>query len=204
LETVVAARAGKPIPALPTIEPEIEGADLAGIYHGDRSDLTVEAADGRLTLIAGSERIALESMRVPAIPDAFVADHPDFALFPLRFGRDATGSVTELAHGGDWYATDHYEGARTFETPPEWAAYAGHYRSWNPWVSNFRIVVRKGELLQVSPSGKEETLYPEGDNFRVGNDPDSPERISFDTIVEGEALRARLIGGADYYRFFTP
>jgi CubicO group peptidase (beta-lactamase class C family) len=204
LQIVVAARAGQPIPPLPPLEPETEVEDFAGIYHGDTADLTVEAADGRLTLIAGSERIALEPVRVPMIPDAFIADHPDFAIFPLRFGRDATGSVVELAHGGDWYATDYFEGARTFETPPEWAAYTGHYRSWNPWVSNFRIVTRKADLLQVGPSGREQTLHPEGDDFRVGDDPDSPERISFDTIVEGEALRARLAGGADYYRFFTP
>jgi CubicO group peptidase (beta-lactamase class C family) len=204
LRAFVAAQAGASLPELPPIEPEIEATAFAEIYRGEREDLTVESEEGRLMLIAGSDRIPLDPMRSPAIPDAFVASHPDFDLFPLRFGRDATGSVTELTHGGDWYATDRYEGARTFETPPEWAAYAGHYRSWNPWVSNFRIVVRKGDLLLVRPSGHEQTLHPDGVAFRVGDDPDSPERISFDTIVEGEALRARLAGGADYYRFFTP
>ena len=203
LRAIVATLAGESLPELPAAEPEIEAAAFAGIYRGERADLTVEATDDRLTLVTENERIPLELMRSPAIPDAFVADRPDLAFFPLRFGRDATGSVVELAYGGDWYATDHYEGARTFETPPEWAAYAGHYRSWNPWISNFRIVVRKGELLLVSPSGQEQTLYPEGDGFRVGDEPDSPERIAFDTIVEGEALRARR-AGADYYRFFTP
>ncbi len=204
LRAIVAARVGDDLPELPPSEPQIEATVFAGMYRGETTDLTIEAEDGRLILVIDSERIPLEPMRSPAIPDAFVADHPDFALFPLRFGRDATGSVVELAHGGDWYAADHYEGARTFETPAEWAAYAGHYRSYNPWGSNFRIVVRKGGLLLVSPSGQEQMLYPHGDSFRVGDEPDCPECIWFDTILEGEMLRARRAGGADYYRFFTP
>ena len=204
LRAIVAARVGDALPELPPIEPQIEATEFAGIYRGETTDLTIESEDGKLILVIGSGRFPLEPMRSPTIPDAFVSSHPDFALFPLRFSRDATGTVVELTHGGDWYATDHYEGARTFETPPEWTAYAGHYRSWNPWVSNFRIVVRKGELLLVSPSGQEQTLHPLGDGFRVGDEPDSPERIAFDTLVEGETLRARQAGGADYYRFFTP
>ena len=111
--------------------------------------------------------------------------------------------MVELAHGGDWYATDAYEGTRLFETPPEWAAYAGHYRSWNPWISNFRIVLRKGQLWQIYPAGYEYSLIPDGPGFRIGDEQESPERIAFDTVVEGEALRARMAGGADYYRFFT-
>ncbi|MBA2596449.1 MAG: serine hydrolase, partial [Chloroflexia bacterium] len=97
-----------------------------------------------------------------------------------------------------------YEGARTFETPPEWDAYPGHYRSWNPWLSNFRVVIRKSDLLLIWPSGYEYPLTPDDDGFRSGDDPASPEHIAFDTIVDGQALRARLAGGADYYRFFTP
>ena len=41
------------------------------------------------------------------------------------------------------------------------------------------------------------------ESFRVGDDPASPERLRFDTIVNGEALRASFSGG-DFYRFFTP
>ena len=201
---IVAALAGEALPELSAIESEIDAAEFAGIYRSATADLAVEVEADQLILVSERGRIPLEPMRSPAIPDAFIASHPDLALFPLRFGRDGSGSVTELAHGGDWYATDHYEGTRVFETPPEWAAYTGHYRAWNPWDSNFRIIIRKGALLQVSPNGQEETLHPDGGDFRVGDDPHSPERITFDTVVDGEALRARQAGGADYYRFFTP
>ena len=200
----VTALAGETLPDLPAATPETDVAELAGLYRGEREELTISVDDGRLSLLTCDERIVLEPMCSPPLPDAFVADHPDLALFPLRFGRDGAGGVVELMHERDWYATDAYEGSRNFEWPTAWAAYAGHYRSYNPWVSNFRIVIRKGELLMISPSGAEQTLTPDGDGFRLGDDPQSPERISFDTVVDGAALRARLAGGAEYYRFFTP
>jgi hypothetical protein len=134
----------------------------------------------------------------------FLADHPDFALFPLRFGRDAVGSVVELFHGADWYVTDDDEGATTFETPPQWEAFPGHYRNYNPWGSNFRVVLRKGALALISPNGQEDILEPDGDRFRIGDDPESPERIAFDTVVDGKTLRAVQPGGEVHYRFFTP
>ena len=37
------------------------------------------------------------------------------------------------------------------------------------------------------------------DGFRVGDEPDGPERLRFDTIIDGRATRAWL-SGWDYYR----
>ena len=39
-------------------------------------------------------------------------------------------------------------------------------------------------------------------SFRVGDDSAGPERLSFDTIVDGSALRAWL-SGSPYYRVDT-
>jgi hypothetical protein len=39
--------------------------------------------------------------------------------------------------------------------------------------------------------------------FQIGEDKLSPERLRFDTIIDGQALRA-LLSGSEYYRFFTP
>jgi hypothetical protein len=83
-------------------------------------------------------------------------------------------------------------------------AYPGHYRSHNSWYSNFRVVLRKGELLLIEPNGDEELLKPlENGHFRIGADPGSPERIRFDTLIEGRADRA-IFSGCPYYRTFTP
>jgi CubicO group peptidase (beta-lactamase class C family) len=94
------------------------------------------------------------------------------------------------------------------EAPPEVAPFVGHYRCYNPWVPNMRVVWRHGGLIAEFPSGDvwapELTLAPLGDNrFRVGEDPRSPERLAFDTVVSGEALRANYSGLA-LYRTFTP
>ena len=46
------------------------------------------------------------------------------------------------------------------------------------------------------------TLLADG-KFRVGEDEQSPERVWFDTIINGQALRLHY-GTEVFYRFFTP
>ena len=73
---------------------------------------------------------------------------------------------------------------------------------------NFRVVLRKGELRIIWPSepdgfSPDDVLVPLPDgSFRVGADEDGPERVRFDTIVNGAAWRAN-VSGCDYFRFFT-
>jgi hypothetical protein len=157
--------------------------------------LKLEAEGERLILRWGEQPIALE----PRGPGRFYVDHPDFALFLLRFGRQK-GEVVEAFHGPDWYTNDRYPGPTTFDHPQVWDAYPGHYRSHNPELSGFGIVLRKGVLALIHGSGDEEPMVSlGGTRFRVGEDARSPERISFDTIVDGQALRAILSCG-NYYR----
>jgi hypothetical protein len=206
LDLFLLAREGHPLPVLPptpdvTLTPN--AVDYTGTYRGARRVLRVTAAGGRLLLDQDAESIVL----LPQGDDGFLADHPEFALFPLRFGRDAQGAVVELIHGPDWYITERYAGPVTFVTPPAWDAYPGHYRSTNaysPWFSNFHIVLRKGTLLRIEPDGEETALVPVGEAFRQGEDAWVPERIAFDTIVDGRALRAVVNSHAEYYRFFMP
>jgi CubicO group peptidase (beta-lactamase class C family) len=96
------------------------------------------------------------------------------------------------------------------ETPPgedlggepreEWSAFYGRFRSYNPWLPGFRIVQRGDDLVLAYPwGGPEDPLTPLGEvDFRVGEEW-SPERLRFDAVVDGRALRANL-SGADYYR----
>jgi hypothetical protein len=102
----------------------------------------------------------------------------------------------EVAHGGNWYAGALHRGPRQFDSPAAWAGFAGHYRSPIPWYNNFRVVIRRGVLLLVSPEGLEELLMPvkEPGRFRIGGAADSAEEIVFDTVVSGRALRATLSG----------
>ena len=193
---------------MPPIDPtKVEnGAEYSGTYQicpeksrqTDARTFTLEAEEERLMLHYGDERIVLEQRSA----DHFYVDHPDFALFLLRFGREE-GEVVEAFHGPDWYTNERYTGPTTFNYPEEWDAYPGHYRSHNPWLTNFRVVLRKGMLVLVDPSRDEEPMTLLGNGvFRVGEDDRSPERIRFDTIINGQALRANLSCN-DFYRTFT-
>jgi CubicO group peptidase (beta-lactamase class C family) len=120
---------------------------------------------------------------------------------PARSGPAVSGTV-----GGEEgsTATRGEEG----EPPAPWRAYPGHYRAHNPWATNFRVQLRGPVLWLVWPGGRAERLFPcDGDGADDGEffaaDPPTPERIRFDQLADGEALRA-VLSGTDYYRFFTP
>jgi CubicO group peptidase (beta-lactamase class C family) len=195
------------LPEMPLlVDPtNVENAgDYAGVYRAVDKTVAFVAKGKRLFLDLDGERAELEARG----EDRFYVNHPGFELFYLQFGRaegteDVPGPVVEVSYGADWYVNDKYRGPSAFDYPPAWDAYVGHYRMHNPWQTNFRVVVRKGKLLFVWPQGDEELLTPLDDgSFRLG-DERSPERLCFDQVVEGQALRATL-SGCHYYRFFTP
>ena len=135
--------------------------------------------------------------------DSFYVGHPDLERFLLEFGRDS-GKVVEAFHGGALYIRDGYVGPHGFDHPEEWEHYPGHYRAHNPGLSNYRIVLRKGALLLVFPTGGKESLVPLDDGlFRIGDDPRSPETLRFDAVTSGQALRA-VYSGCPYYRIAAP
>lgn len=168
-----------------------DAADYAGVYESDASRLAV-TLDGDWLLLDGQ---ALE----PRGPDRFFADRPDLSLYHFRFLRE-DDRVVAAAHGADVYRREGAAAPASAAVPDEWRAYPGHYRAYNPWYSNFRVVLRAGELVLIFPRGFELELVPLTDgSFRVGEEEWSPERIRFDAIVEGQALRAYFTGEA-YYR----
>ncbi len=202
LDLLRAAVQEEPLPSLPpTVVPTCIGspASFAGSYRSESRAFTLVAQGERLIMVRGGDRVALEGRG----EDRFYVPHPDFTRHLLLFGRD-DGEVVEAFHGSDWYVGERYHGPTRFDFPAEWAAYPGHYRSHNPWYTNFRVVVRKGKPYLVEPGGDEEVLVALGSGvFRIGHDDRSPERLCFDTILGGRALHANL-SGCDYYRTFTP
>jgi D-alanyl-D-alanine carboxypeptidase len=164
-----------------------------GTYAGRRGRLVTRAAGDHLLLDLSGTSVLLEQRK-----NGFLADHPDFASFLLRFRREGATAV-EAVYGGDVYVR---AGAATSSgaLPADWTAYPGHFRSSNPWLSNFRVVARGDRLVLVYWWGLEESLESLADEtFRVGEEDWSPERLRFDAVVDGEALRANL-SGCDYYR----
>ena len=202
VSTVRAAAEGKTLPEAVLQRHAFVPKDPAafvGTYSGPGGSIEVSTSDGFLLANVDGNPLVLEGIR----EDSFVFDHESFGLFPLRFVRDG-GQLTGIAHGPDAYHLEPRVPAdRSEQPPPAWEAFLGHYRSHNPWLTNFRIVEREGALFLIDPSNEEPlTQLPDG-SFRVGSDPRSPERIRFDVMIGGKTFFAYLSGGS-YQRTFTP
>jgi CubicO group peptidase (beta-lactamase class C family) len=200
-ELLNAERAGRELPAPPEAPPPADevknAADYAGTYVAPDGRRLVLAAEGkRLLLVNKGPAVALERS---GGPDTFIVRHPEFELFRLVFGREG-GAVVEAGHGADWYAGAGYKGARAFEYPKEWDAYVGRYRHESPWYGSSRVVLRRGALwldgetpLQPLPDG----------SFSLGPPADSPERIRFQDVLGGRALKLNL-STVVYHRTYMP
>ncbi|HEY2971709.1 MAG TPA: serine hydrolase domain-containing protein [Pyrinomonadaceae bacterium] len=200
LALLSAASRGQALPEPPPPPPSpvvIENAaDYAGTFTSpDGMKLSLVSEGEQLILQHAGSRITLEQ----ADKDSFLVKHPDFALFLLSFGREK-GVVVEAFHGANWWTNERYTGSRKFEYPQEWDGYTGHFHSDSPWYSSIRIVIRKGQLLV----GGDSPLAPvEPRVFRPADDPGDADRVTFDTIVDGQAMRMNY-SGIEFFRAFTP
>ena len=201
LSLVRAVMEGNELPEFPLeIPAKVEGAeDYVGKYYCENKSFSLASKDERLYLSFESATVLLE----PLAPDRFFVPHPAFELYPLQIGRE-NDKIVEAIHGGESYVREGNQKKTTLEYPIEWDAYPGHYRSHNHWLSNFRVVLRKGTLVFFYPIGEDEPLHQlEPGLFRIGDDPRSPEFIRFEVVIDGKATQAILSGGV-YSRTFTP
>lgn len=193
-----ASDAGRPLPPIP--EPRtLATVDGAEAYAGTFGPVRVSAEGRGLVARAAGEGAPLEI----ASADAFVSPLPALARFPLRFEREH-GEVVALAHGPEWYPR---EGVLAPEAPPAdpaWGPILGHYRGYGLNVIDVRALVRRGRLrLTDAAESSDDVLValPDG-SFRIGAEPWCPDRIRFDTVIDGRATRA-VLDGAPLYRTFT-
>jgi D-alanyl-D-alanine carboxypeptidase len=199
VELFNASAAGKPLPDPPAPPPapdEVKNAaDYAGTYTSpDGKKLELAAEGGKLILVYGSRRVVLER----AGADRFIVKHPEFDTYLLGFVRE-NQQVTQAYHGANWYLGEKYTGAKTFETKKDWEGFAGHYYNDSPWYGDTRVVLRKGQLFVDGV----EPLVPRGDGkFGIG-DPEAPDWVSFESIINGRAMRMNL-SGIIFRRIFTP
>lgn len=224
-ENLVALLDGKEIPEVPQADPyTVKNIDdyVARFHCGEKEFLLISQGE-HLYLEFKGDLVLLE----PTAPDVFLVPHPAFELFLLYFEREQSPaiptsagdceesedkpgkgvektSITAAFHGPDVYLREGCRSAPVPSYPPEWDAYPGHYRTFSPWYSNIRVVLRKGKLVLIEPNGEEHALHPlEPGRFRVDDEPRSPEFIAFDLLIDGKAQQANLSGGS-YSRTFTP
>jgi CubicO group peptidase (beta-lactamase class C family) len=199
IELFNASLANKTLPeAPPAAQPADEvknSEDYAGVYTSpDGKKLEFTAEGEKLMLAYNGRKIALERMA----GDRFIVKHPAFDLYVLGFVRE-NRLVTQAYHGADWYAGARYTGPRTSEPRKDWEGFVGHYYNDSPWYGDMRIVLRRGQLYIDGV----QSLVPRGDGkFGIG-DPEAPDWISFDTIVDGRAM-VLSYSGIPFRRMFTP
>jgi hypothetical protein len=176
-----------------------DAIEYAGVYRSDDAELRLTPSGGKLLMHSDVGEVALERRGA----DRFYIPAPEYGRFLLEFKR-MDGKIVEAFHGPRWYTHERYRGPRTFRFPKHWDAYVGHYRTRNPELSNFRVVLRKGTLTLIIPWGNSEPLHAlDRTSFRISDDPLWPERLRFDAVVRGRALRVDY-SGCPYYRAFTP
>jgi CubicO group peptidase (beta-lactamase class C family) len=188
----------EPLPEAPTIDVSgrvVNAADYVGVFSKpDGTQVKIEEGDSRgLILIADGVKGSLQ----PLGGDVFIADLPEFALFPIVFGRASDNSsvnpapVTDLSYGSDWYVNPHHQGPGPRPASKVFEQYVGTYYTENPWYDTVRIVQRQGELFM----GGDTSLVPTGSRlFRIGRDSSSPEIVEFVDVVEGRANTLRFWG----------
>lgn len=121
-------------------------------------------------------------------------------------GRDPAQEVMETDADADADDEDGTAAAAptATEPTPAQAVVAGTYRSHDPWEPVFHVEARNGELWLTFPSepdgfDAEQVLVPmAGGWWRVGADRLGPERMRFDTVIDGRARRAWLSGWPSY------
>jgi len=199
IELFNASAAGKSLPDAPPPPPLPEevknAADYAGVYTSlDGKKLELVAEGDKLVLVHANRRVVLER----AGGDRFIVKHPDFDTYLLGFVRE-NQQVTQAFHGANWYVGAKYKGPKTFETKKDWEAFAGHYHNDSPWYGDKHIVLRNGQLFI---DGVQPLVARSDGKFGIG-DPEAPDWISFDTIVDGRAMRMNF-SGIIFRRTFTP
>lgn len=165
--------------------------DYGGPYRSGSASFRVIADESnRLSL----HQDGLSAILEPRGKDRFLVDLPEFAEFLLRFARE-NGVVTEAYFGSAVYAREGYGAQTPVARAHDHEVYCGHFRSSNPWLTNFRVLSRRGVLWMIQPEGEERELVALGQGlFRVGSDERSPERLRLFAVVNGKAQRADLSG----------
>ncbi|CAN5331955.1 hypothetical protein BH09CHL1_BH09CHL1_02600 [soil metagenome] len=183
-------------PELPEIRSRLlidDADDYIGEYSNDTITCELIAENGGLVLAWEDQRVALEQRR----KDTFWADHPALVHNYLVAERE-NELVSALHFGRYWLGKAGLSHAVIAPIPDEWSIYTGWYRCHNPWLGVIRILERRGALILVE-HGYETKLFDLGNGqFRIGDAP-SPERLTFDAIADGVALRANFNSQA-YYR----
>jgi hypothetical protein len=198
--TMKAAARGEPLPPPPARQTPAQRLTAAKSFVG-----TYTAGNGKALEFVASEH-GLELRRAARLVPltqvgrtSFRSREKDLISYPFTFEQRDTTTLA-VSHGPDWYAGAAYDGPRDFATPAELLPLVGRYENHNPEGAPVRVFVRNGRLYAADGLSEATELVRLRENLFRPSEPEfNPERYSFDTIVEGHALRL-LRSGMPMYR----
>jgi hypothetical protein len=193
VNAVKAAIRSQPLPEPPARQDPAEvtnAVDYVGVFSGAGKTLEFAAEANRLVLKHDGTVIPL----LRGQRDSFRVGSGELAEFPFVFRR-TSDKVVEVSHGSEWYTNGAYNGPKQFDTPAEYTAYVGRYVNHNPEEGAVSVYVLKGKLMM----GGNALVAVGPATYRPAEPDFNPERIFFDTIVDGKALRM-FTSGMPMYR----
>jgi D-alanyl-D-alanine carboxypeptidase len=201
LSVLRAWKQGEALPEIPARrDPELvkDAERIADRYRSGDRELALSARDGKLFVDSDGVEVAV----VPddATPDRFVVPHPSLDRFHLKLEREG-GDVVALINGDARFVREGRDEPEPAWQPRPWGSYVGHYRTYNPWAAGFRVYVRGDGLFLSWPDGERELEPLDDGEFRVGESW-SPDRVRFETVVEGRPQQA-VYNGHAYWRSFV-
>jgi hypothetical protein len=168
---------------------------------------TFLAADGdSLEIVAGEKKTGArrngrENAMQQAAPGLFACLEPDFAVTGLFFDLEGEGEAQKAVRvwaGEKEYLAAGREGYQP-PAPPELKALTGRYDNDDRWAGPLYIYARAGRLWV----GNAEPLTKLANGaWRLGAESWSPERMRFDSFVNGRPQRL-LYSGTPYVRRFS-
>ena len=185
VDAVTNALAGRPLPAPPSMDvAQPNPAAFVGGYVGPSGAFDVRAGIP-LTIVTRRGEAPLQ----PWGNDLFRTTHPDFRAFTLKFERKGGAII-----GAVWGPAAFLRQGSTAAVPksdPALAGLAGRYVNDSPWWGVFTVVERGGKLWL----GTETPMTRIGENlWRVGEQSWSPERASFENVIDGRPQTLVLSG----------
>ncbi|NJS13325.1 MAG: serine hydrolase [Sphingopyxis sp.] len=161
-------------------------------YRSANGDaLRVRHSNGGVTVTVGEIAIAL----IQEAPGYFIAVDPAQTSHSLIL--DSMSDRSANLWWGDIEFALAEKAIPVFARPSPLASLAGHYENDDPWFGTVRISVRGDDVFLNDIT----TLHPIApDQFRLGDDPRSPERVKFHTSLAGHPHTLEISGVFYEYR----
>jgi D-alanyl-D-alanine carboxypeptidase len=198
------AAGGQAKPAAAAVaKPNVDVAGFAGRFVDPKGGALVFAANatGGLSLEEGGKALPLTRLGENSWGLYLTTRGPR----AFTFFRDAAQVVTDVVEGASDYAKPGGAG-KIAATPAAYLPLVGRYRMHGEEGPDMRILARDGRLLlaYIGYGGDPMVLEEAGPGrFRPTMPAHSPEWISFDTIIDGQAQRMKLTG-VSLYRIDLP